>query len=124
MGFLNEGDTVSDALHKSLDPWLNSIPDLYDVTESYKEQGRLKAAITRKKRDISRAENIIIVEQDKPRSNEAKKAKLNATSLLEDELSELEAELAVIDAHVKTLEFMKGMLQAATYRAKMSMEYA
>jgi hypothetical protein len=119
MGRLNTTD-----LQTKLNVWLLNPPDYYDVTEAYTEYGRLRAAIKRKEREISRAEDIITIEIDKPRSNEAKVAKLTATATLRDELSELEAEYAIIEAQIKVLEFMKSMFSAATYSTKVRTDYA
>jgi seryl-tRNA synthetase len=115
--------TPDDILRKKLEPWINNPPEYSTMIETYKALGRIKAAIARKKREIERAEELVTVEIDKPRSNEAKKAKLSATADLKDELSELEAELEVIDAEVKALEFMKVMFNASNYRTRLAEQY-
>jgi DNA-binding transcriptional regulator GbsR (MarR family) len=120
-----QSNSADNVIAQRLNPWLNGgIPDYYDVQKAYKELGRLQAAVKRKQREISRAEETITAEQDKPRSNDARKAKLHATTALKDELSELEADLAVIEAEVKALEFTRGMFSSAVYRTKLMMDFA
>ena len=116
-------NTPDEVLRRKLEPWINNPPEYETMIETYKSLGRIKAAIARKKREIERAEELVTVEVDRPRSNEAKKAKLSATSELKDELSELEAELEVIDAEVKALEFMKVMFNASNYRTRLAEQY-
>jgi len=116
-----QSDSAENILARRLNPWLNNgIPDYYDVQTAYTKQGRLNAEIKKKQREINRAEETIIESIDKPRSNEARKAKLHATTTLKDELSELEALLAVVDAEVKLLEFQKSMFSSAIYRTKIA----
>lgn len=113
-----KNDSIADTLLEKLEPWANNPPDYEEMNTTYREYGRLRAAIKRKERQISRAEESVTIDNDKPRSNDAKKAKLNATASLKDELSELEAEYAIVEAEVKALEFLKTMFQAATFRVK------
>lgn len=119
-----QSNGAEQVLAQKLNPWLNQPPDYYDTEKSYKELGRLQAAVKRKHREITRAEEIVISEQDKPRSNDARKAKLSATSELKDQLAELEAELAIADAAIKLLEFQKSMFSSAIYRTKMANDFA
>ncbi len=105
-------------LEERLDPWLKNPPDYYDVTESYRVKGLLESSIKLKEREIARAEELVTIDQDRPRSNEAKKAKLEATSKLKDELAELQSQHAIIDSEVKALEFRLKMFSAATYSTK------
>ena len=116
-------DTVESVLAKKLEPWINNPPEYDDMITTYKRAGRLKALIRRKKRDIERAEELVTAEQDKPRSNDAKKAKLNATSSMKDDLADLEAELEVVEMEVKALEFMKTMFNASNYRTRLAEQY-
>lgn len=109
-------------LQSRLEPWLNDIPDYFDVRDAYTEQGRLKARIRRVSRDIERKEDEVSIEVDKPRSNEAKIAKLRATSVMKDELAELEAELAVVDSSVKLLEYRLKMYNASNYRTRIQLD--
>lgn len=102
-----------------LEPWLNNIPDYEDMQIMYRSYGKTKAAITRIKRQIQKKEDLVAIDSDKPRSNEAKKAKINATSEMLDTLTELEAELCELEAEIKILEFVKTMFNGATYRQRM-----
>lgn len=119
-----QSNGAEQVLAQKLNPWLNQPPDYYDTEQSYKELGRLQAAVKLKHREITRAEETVINEQDKPRSNDARKAKLSATSELKDQLAELEAELAIADAAIKLLEFQKSMFSSAIYRTKMANDFA
>lgn len=110
-------------LQAKLEPWVNNPPDYTEMKVAYLAQGRLNSAIRLKKREIDKAEDMVTGEQDRPRSNDAKKAKLLATSTLKDELAQLEAELAVVDSEIKALEFMKVMFNAANYRTRLSMDF-
>lgn len=117
-------DTVEDVLRKKLEPWINNAPEYQVMVDTYKQYGRCKSDIRYKKREIERAEELVIVEVDKPRSNDAKKAKLAATSVLKDELTTLEANLEIIEAEVKALEFMKTMFNASNFRMRLQESYA
>jgi hypothetical protein len=115
----NNGETsLTDVLLHKLEPWANNPPDYHEMQRLYKAYGNFKAAIKRKEREITRIEESITAEIDKPRSNEAKQKKLKATVGLKDDLAELEAEFAIIESEVKALEFLKTMFQAATFRVK------
>jgi len=116
-------ETVETALHKKLEPWINNPPEYDVMIETYKKHGRLKANIRLKKRDIERIEEEITSKVEKPRSNEAKVEKLNATSTLKDELAVLEAELEIVEAEVKALEFLKVMFNASNYRTRLAEQY-
>jgi hypothetical protein len=124
MSRLQNNGEVENTLHRKLEPWVNNPPDYETMIETYKQYGRIKSDIRYKKREIERVEELIIVDIDKPRSNEAKKAKLSATSELKDELTTLEANLEIIESEVKALEFMKTMFNAANYRTRLSEQYA
>ena len=114
---------IENTISKQLEPWVNNPPAYETMIETYKKQGRLKAAIVRLKREIQRIEDQVSVDIDKPRSNEAKKAKLEATAEEKDKLSELEAELEIVDTDVKILEFQKTMFNAANYRMRLQEQY-
>lgn len=120
----NNGGIDIDPLRDKLEPWMNNPPDYDEMVRLYKEKGRLGASIKRKQREITRAEELVTAEIDRPRSNDAKKAKLNATASLKDELAEMEAELEIIDAEVKAIEFMKTMFTSSNFRSKMMYEFA
>lgn len=117
------GDSPDITIAQRLEPWINNPPDYYQMIEAYKELGRLNAAIKRKQREIAKAEESVTVDIDRPRSNDAKKAKLNATVTLKDELAELEALAAVADSEVKALEFMKVMFNASNYRTRLANDF-
>ena len=117
-------DTVESVLQQKLEPWINNPPDYYEMITTYKKYGKINAAIKRKQREISRIEEQITSEIDRPRSNDARKAKLNATATLKDELTELEAQLAEIESEVKALEYMKVMFNASNYRTRLAEQYA
>lgn len=120
-----QSNSANQVLVSRLNPWLNGgIPDYYDVQKAYKELGRLQAAVKRKQREITRAEETVVSEQDKPRSNDARRAKLSATSALKDQLSELEADLAIVETEVKALDFARSMFSSAVYRTKLMMDFA
>jgi DNA repair exonuclease SbcCD ATPase subunit len=110
---------IEDGLAKALDPWMNTVPDFYDMNSTYKELGRLNAAIRRKKRAIEKIEETIAAETDRPRSNEARINKIHATETLKDELCDLEAQKEEIETTVKAMEFHKTMFNAANFRSRM-----
>lgn len=116
-------DSADMTIAKKLEPWINNPPDYYEMIEAYKEMGRINAAIKRKQREISRAEENVTAEIDRPRSNDAKKAKLAATVTLKDELADLEADFAIVEAQVKALEFMKVMFNASNYRTRLATDF-
>ena len=116
-------DSADMTIAKKLEPWINNPPDYYEMIEAYKEMGRINAAIKRKQREISRAEENVTAEIDRPRSNDAKKAKLAATVTLKDELADLEADFAIVEAQVKALEFMKVMFNASNYRTRLAVDF-
>lgn len=115
---------IDNTINKQLEPWINNPPAYEDMVDTYKELGRTKAAIIKQKREIQRIEDQVSIDIDKPRSNEAKKAKLEATSVERDVLAELEARLEIIDADVKILEFKKTMFNAANFRMRLQEQYA
>ena len=119
-----KNSSVESLLHRKLEPWVNNPPEYQTMIDRYKDHGRIKARIVTLKREIEKVEEAISAEIDKPRSNEAKKAKITATSGLKDSLAELEAELEIVDAEIKALEFMKTMFNAANYRMRLADQYA
>ena len=112
---------IEESLTKALDPWMNNVPDFYDMNSAYKELGRLNAAIRRKKRAIEKVEETIAAETDRPRSNEARIIKIQSTAILKDDLCELEAEKEIVESQVKALEFHKTMFNAANYRTRLEL---
>ena len=111
---------VDEVLKNSLEPWLNNVPDYYDVEKIYRQQGKLNSEIRKLKREIERKEEAIIVDIDKPRSNDARKAKLAATVELKDRLVGIESQLAIVDAEAKLIEIKIKMFNAANYRTKVA----
>lgn len=118
---LTEDIKLQEELSRRLSGWINNPPDYYDTSETYQKIGELKAAIIRKKGAINRAEKLALMEEDRPRSNEAKKRKVDATLHLEDELVELEATLVVYEAKAKQIDTAKSMYVASTYALKATM---
>lgn len=115
-------DSIKDALGSKLEQWLNNPPDLYEMDEAYTNYGKLKALVRKIQRQIEAIEDEIMLEQDKPRSNEARKAKLTATASLKDTLANAEADLAIAETEVKKLEYRRSMFSAAIYRTKLTYE--
>lgn len=105
-----------------LDTWVSNAPDYYDMTRAYAAYGRLKQMIILKEREIERVADMIVVEDDKPRSNAARARRIQATTELQDELAELKAEFASQEAYVKSLEFAKSMFASAAYTMRMRFE--
>jgi hypothetical protein len=105
-----------------LTEWLENVPDYYDMTKAYEKLGTLKSQVIYIKRDIERAEELVSIENDKPRSNEARSRKLQATSVLKDNLAQVEGNLAIQEALVKSFEYRKSMFASAAYTAKIRLE--
>lgn len=105
-----------------LDTWVKNAPDYYDVTRAYAAYGRLRQLIIQKEREIERVSETISVEEDKPRSNGARAKKIERSAALLDDLAELKAEFAALEAYVKTLEFQKSMFASAAYTIKLRYE--
>lgn len=110
---------MSRDVQNKLDFWLENPPDYHDMHTAYTQYGKLRGKITLLKRQIQKTEEVIMEDVEKPRSNEAKKLKINATSEMLDTLSRYEAELAEIESTIKILEFQKTMFNAASYRNHM-----
>lgn len=112
------GDTIGELINGKLDPWLRNPPDYDDVSQAYKKRGVLKARKERLLREISRAEDEVVLDSDNPRSNTTRIAKLEATKRLRDELSEISAEIEINDSDVKLLEYRRDMFKVANYQLK------
>lgn len=114
------GDTVtpSDIVRQKLSPWLNNPPDYHDVKDTYEQFGKIRAAIRTLEREISKIEDKIGAESDKPRGNDTKKAKVEATTELKDKLAVLEAQCMELEAHIKFLEYAKVMYNAASFQSR------
>ncbi len=117
-----ESDNQLAMIEKTLNKWLKNPPDHDDVKAAYKKRGKLQSDRIRLLREIEKAEDSIIAESDKPRSNDTKKLKLAATSQLKDKLSELDAEMAEHENDVKFLEYQKTMIQVSNWQLKQVME--
>lgn len=117
-------DAVDNVLQRKLEPWINNVVEYEVMVETYKQYGRCKADIRYKKREIERVEDELVMFDIKPRSNEARKAKLAATSNLKDELTTLEANLEILESEIKTLEYIKTMFNASNFRMRLQEQYA
>lgn len=107
-----------DMLRKTLSIWLQNPPDYFDMSAAYKRRGNLQADRVRLLRKITAVEEEVTATIDRPRSNDAKKLKLESTKELKDDLAELEADLAIVDNEIKALEYMKDMYRNASYQLK------
>lgn len=115
-------ETAHDEMIMRLNPWIRNPPDYSDVHETYKRRGRLLATKAKLLREISYTEDKIALEADRPRSNETKVLKLEATKALKDRLAELESEIAIVDNDVKLLEYRLNMYKVANYQLKNVMD--
>jgi hypothetical protein len=102
--------------------WIENVPDYHDMTECYAMLGKLKAEHILLKREIERVEEQVSIEADKPRSNEARAKRLQATVLLKDKLADSEANLVQWEMHAKSLEYKKSMFASAAYTTKIRLE--
>lgn len=107
--------------HKA-DAWIDNVPDYYDMTSAYENLAKIKAQIIRVKRSIERVEEQIAVDADRPRSNETRQKRLQATQTLKDELAEYESALAYAESSVKILEYKKSMFASVSYATKLRFE--
>jgi len=102
--------------------WIDNVPDYYDMTKAYETLGELRAQIIRLKREIERVEEQVSIEAERPRSNEARSRRLQATSIFKDSLADIEAKTAIQETLVKSLEYRKSMFSSAAYTAKLRLE--
>jgi hypothetical protein len=102
--------------------WLENPPDYYDMTATYQRLGELRAKVIKLKREIERIEEQVSIEAERPRSNEARSRRLQATSVLKDSLSDFEAEAAIQETLVKSLEYRKSMYASIAYTTKLRLE--
>jgi hypothetical protein len=79
-------------MNENVKQWILQLPDYYKTKETFERLAELDAQIILLKREIEKAEDLIVLGDDKPRSNEARKAKILATSDMKDHLAQLEAE--------------------------------
>lgn len=122
MGLLNGEKTPNDLIVERLNGWLNNPPDFYDVTAVYDNLANLKKKARLLRGDIKRIENEISKTVDKPRSNEAKLAKLEATEQIEEHLTIIEADIEYYEMKAKKLEYMRSMFASSTYALKARMD--
>lgn len=106
----------------TLDEWVKNAPDYYDMTRAYAALGRFRGLVLQKERELDRISEQVALEEDKPRSNAARARKIELSSTLLDELTELKVELASLEAYVKALEFRKSMFASAAYTIKLRYE--
>jgi uncharacterized protein (DUF3084 family) len=99
--------------------WQKNPPDYHDVCKAFDDLGNVRAQIAIMRREIKKIQEEIDLEIDRPRSNEAKKRKITATSSLEDRLAELEAEEAKAEQRVKKLEYHKAMISNGNWSVKL-----
>src|SRR5688572_65546 len=109
---------IDDPVMKILREWLTNPPDFWDVNNVYDTLGDLKKRARLLRRRINATEDEIDIEVDKPRSNEVKKRKLEATRAMADELAEVEANIEYGEMQAKKLEFAKTMFQSSGYILK------
>lgn len=114
--------TVDEIIKDKFLPWLGNVPDYYDVTAAFKLLGVLRGDVIRIKRAISKAEDESAMNEDKPRSNEARKNKLAATVTLKDQLSETEIALEEQEQVIKLLEFRKVMMNVASHQTRIKLD--
>lgn len=102
--------------------WLENPPDYYDMTTAYQRLGELRAQVIKLKREIERIEEQVSIAEERPRSNEARSRRLQATSILKDSLADTEAETAIQEAVIKSLEYRKSMYASVAYTTKLRLE--
>lgn len=105
-----------------INEWLENPPDYYDMTSTYKRLGELRAQVIKLKREIERIEEQVSIEAERPRSNETRSRRLQATTVLKDSLADIEAETAIQETLVKSLEYRKSMYASMAYTTKLRLE--
>lgn len=122
MGLLNGDKTPDDLIIERINKWLDNPPDFYDVTAVYDTLADLKRQARLLRGDIKRIENEVAQTIDKPRSNEAKLAKIQATEQLEETLTVVEADIEYYEMKAKKLEYARSMFASSTYALKARIE--
>ena len=117
MGF-GESLTASDVIRSKLSEWLNNVPEFDTVRDTYKQLGYIRRQIKLLARDINLAEEKVISNADKPRSNDTRKEKLEATRIMKNKLANYEAEESELEMIVKFMEFHRGMYASASYQSR------
>jgi hypothetical protein len=115
---LDGSKTPNELIEDRLNSWLNNPPDYYTVTEVYDRLSELKRRARLYRGDISRIEDEVSIEVDKPRSTEAKKRKLEATAGIVAELVLLEAEIEYYSEQAKKFEYIRGMFASSSFALK------
>jgi hypothetical protein len=92
------------------------------MTSTYKRLGELRAQVIKLKREIERVEEQVSIEAERPRSNETRSRRLQATTVLKDSLADIEAETAIQETLVKSLEYRKSMYASMAYTTKLRLE--
>ena len=111
-------DPISQQIFDKLDPWIRNPPVYEEVVETLHTYGQLQASIKLLKRKIDSAEDAVTCDIDKPRSNDARIARIKSTASLRDKLAELEADFAIIESKLKLIEIQKTMFNAANFRTR------
>lgn len=114
-----EKDKINAVIRNKLEHWVNNVPDYYELKEAYTIAANIRKDIIAIKRQIERAEELVAIEENAPRSNDARKRRLQATMQLKDQLAEKEQELEIVEARVKFGEINVRMFNPAMYRKKM-----
>jgi hypothetical protein len=122
MGLLNGDKSPNDIIIEKINNWLSNPPDYYDVATVYDELAVLKRDVVLLRRQIKKAEEEIAQGVEKPRSNEAKIAKIQATRELLDTLASLESRIEFLEMNAKKLEYQKAMFSSSSYALKVRLE--
>lgn len=122
MGLLNGDKTPDDIIVERINGWLNNPPDFFDVSAVYDTLADLKRKARTLRGDIKRIENEVAKTVDKPRSNEARIAKVEATEQLEETLTLVEADIEYYEMKAKKLEYMRSMFASSSYALKARLE--
>lgn len=109
---------MQNAFDRKLDTWLQNIPDYSTVSEAYHVNAEIKSRMAKIRREIEKTDEDAIKDL-KPRSNEARITRQQATRALRDELSQLEQALCESENEIRLLEYQKGMFSSATYVKRM-----
>ncbi len=85
-------DPTMSTFEAKLAKWVAHLPDYDDMVPIVDRLSQLEDIIRRKRREIEKADEAALAQSGKPRSNETRLARNEATSLLKDELAALEGE--------------------------------
>lgn len=101
---------------KKYTDWVENIPEFYETQALFMQLAEYKKLARQLRKEIKQKEDQVITEQDKPRSNEAKIAKIEATKELTDQLADIEAELEKLEVLARFVEIQKTMFQQSSYQ--------